>query len=154
MNTTKSTSIEKIGLQWGLITLGLLGAFFLIMKFAGLIHVPELRILNAVIMFYGVFQAISQAKAELSGFNYFKGMGAGILTSLVAAFSFSIFGIIYLTLIDPSFLNSIQANEPLGIYMNEYSASLQIFIEGSASGVLLSFASMQWLKIPHLAGGE
>lgn len=154
MTYGKNSTIEKIGLQWGLTTLLLLSAYFLIMKILGLIHVPELRIFNALIMFYGVFQAIKRAKVELNEFNYFKGIGAGILTAFVATFFFSLFGVFYLSFIDPNFIMSIKVNEPLGIYMNQYSASLQIFIEGSASGVLFSYASLQWLREPYLAGGK
>ncbi len=154
MNFLTNTSIESISLRWGFITLTLLCAYFLIMKMVGLIHVPELRVLNALIMFYGVFQSIKTAKFKLVDFNYFKGIGVGALTAFAASFAYSLFGVIYLTLIEPDFLNSIRLYEPLGIYMNEYSASLQIFIEGSASGVLLSYASLQWLRKPYLEGGN
>jgi hypothetical protein len=149
-----TNTIEKIGLRWGAITLLLLSAYFIIMKLLGLIHIPELRVLNAFIMFYGVYQAIKTAKFELDDFNYFKGFGAGALTAFSATFVFSVFGIVYLQFIDPSFLSSIIKNEPLGFFMNEYSASIQIFIEGAASGILFSYASLQWLRTPYLAGGN
>ena len=151
---TNNHTIEKIGLRWGLITLLLLGAYFIIMKIFGLIHTPELRVLNAFIMFYGVFQSVKSAKLELEDFNYFKGFGVGALTAFSTSFTYSLAGVIYITFIDPAFMASIQANEPLGLFMNEYSASLQIFIEGSASGILFSYASLQWLRTPYLAGGN
>lgn len=152
--TTKQTTIESIGLRWGLITLLMLSIYFLTMKFLGLVHVTELRILNAGIMFFGVFTAIKISKSELEDFNYFKGFGVGALTALVASGLFAVFGLVYLLWIDPSFMSSIKMNEPLGIFMNRYSASLQILIEGSASGILCSYASLQWLRKPHLAGGD
>jgi hypothetical protein len=132
----------------------MLCAYFIIMKILGLIHVQELRSLNALIMFYGVFQAIKSSKEELTDFNYFKGMGAGVLTAFTSTFVYATFGVIYLTVLDPGFLSEIQAKEPLGMYMNEFSASLQVFIEGSASGVLFSYVSLQWLREPHLVGGQ
>ena len=148
------TTIEKISLRWGLIILGLLSAYFIIMKILGLVHVPELRIFNAIIMFYGVFQAIKTSRSKLEDFNYFKGMGTGLLTAFGSTLMFSLFGILYVTVIDPGFITEIRSQEPLGIYMNEYSASLQIFIEGSASGFLFSYASLQWLREPYLVGGK
>jgi len=152
--TINKNTIEYIGLRWGLITLILLSTYFLIMRFLGLVHSTELRVLNAVIMFYGVFSAIKVSKSQLEDFNYLKGFGVGALTALVASGLFTIFGFIYLNWIDPSFMSSIKMNEPLGVFMNKYSASLQIFIEGSASGVLCSYASLQWLRKPHLLGGD
>jgi hypothetical protein len=151
---TNNQTIETIGLRWGLITLLLLGTYFIAMKIFGLIHTPELRVLNAFIMFYGVFQSVKTAKLELEDFNYFKGFGVGALTAFSATFIYSLAGVIYLTFIDPAFMTSIKLNEPLGLFMNEYSASLQIFIEGSASGILFSYASLQWLRTPYLAGGN
>ena len=153
MNIRRNT-IEGIGLRWGVITLLLLCAYFLVMKILGLVHATEFRILNALIMFFGVFQAIKSSKENLQGFNYLKGFGTGILTALVASALFTMFGMIYLFWLDPSFMASIRMNEPMGIFMNEYSASLQIFIEGSASGVLLSYTSLQYLRTPLLAGGD
>lgn len=150
----KSNTIEKISLRWGAITLALLGTYFLIMKLLGLIHVPELRILNSIIMFYGIFQAIKSSKKELEPFNYFKGMGTGVLTAFGVSFIYSMLGIFYITVVDPTFISEIRSQEPMGIYMNEFSAPLQIFIEGSASGVLFSFASLQWLRRPYMAGGK
>ena len=150
----RNNNIESIGLRWGLITLLLLCAYFLIMKFLGLVHSTELRVVNAVIMFYGVFSAVKISKTKLEEFNYFKGFGVGALTALIASGLFAVFGLVYLIWIDPSFMSSIKMNEPLGIFMNRYSAALQIFIEGSASGILCSYASLQWLRKPHLAGGD
>ena len=53
-------------------------------------------------------------------------------------------------MINPEFIEAVRANELFGNYINEYGASLQIFIEGTFSGCLLSYASMQRLKIGHL----
>ena len=154
MISIKNHTIVQIGLRWGLITLALLCAYFVIMQILGLIHSTELRVLNALIMFYGVFQAVKTSKSDLEDFNYFKGFGVGALTALTASLLFTIFGLVYIIWIDPSFMSSITMNEPLGIFMNEYTASLQIFIEGSASGILFSYASLQWLRRPHLEGGD
>ena len=149
-----NNTIEKIGLRWSLVTLLLLGAYFIIMKLLGLIHIPELRVLNALIMCYGVFQSVKDAKANLDDFNYFKGFGTGALTAFSAAFVYSVFGVLYLQFINPDFLTDIISKEPLGFFMNQYSASIQIFIEGAASGILFSYSSLQWLRTPYLAGGN
>ena len=149
-----NNTIEKIGLRWGFITLLLLGAYFITMKILGLIHIPELRVLNALIMFYGVFQSVKEARESLDDFNYFKGFGTGALTAFSASFVYAVSGVLYLQFINPSFLTDIISNEPLGFFMNQYSASIQIFIEGAASGILFSYSSLQWLREPYMAGGN
>jgi hypothetical protein len=141
--------MEKIGIRWGIITFLLLSAYFLLMKLFGLVHVLELRFLNAFIMFYGCYRAIKTAKMHLSRFRYFTGLGAGSITALVASVLFTLFGILYLTIINPEFVDSLKANEPLGIYLNRYLAVIQILIEGIASGFVFSFIIMQWLKQPR-----
>ncbi|MEM1406083.1 MAG: DUF4199 domain-containing protein [Bacteroidota bacterium] len=143
--------MEKISLKWGIRAFLGLSAYFLIMKFIGLIHIPELRILNAGILFTCVFLAIKESKKTLSEFNYFMGIGTGVATAFVASTIFAVFGFGYITFINPDFIESIRSNELFGIYMNKYGASFQIFIEGSASGCLMSYSAMQYLKVRHIS---
>ena len=98
--------------------------------------------------------AIKEVKNSQTGFNYFKGLGTGVATAFFASFLFALFGFIYLTWIDPGFIDAIHKNELLGIYINKYGASFQIFMEGSASGCLMSYAAMQYLKQPRLCSSK
>lgn len=143
--------MEKTSLKWGLRAFLGLSAYFLFMKFIGLIHIPELRILNAGILFTCVFLAIKESKQKLTDFNYFKGIASGVSTAFIASTLFAVFGFGYLTFINPDFIESIRDNELFGIYMNKYGASFQIFIEGSASGCLMSYSAMQYLKERHIS---
>ena len=145
MNTN---TIEKIAFKWALVTFTLLSLYFLIMKSIGLIHVIELRMLNAGIMFFGVYKAVKEAKMNLGEFNYFKGIGTGILTAGITSLVFAVFGMIYMNVIDTNFINEVRNNELFGFYINEFGATFQIFIEGTASGSLMSYAAMQYLKKP------
>jgi len=139
-------SIEKIAIKQGLITFFLLGAYFLIMKMLGLVHMIEFRLLNGVIMFYGCYTAVKLSKKKLEDFNFLKGYGAGLLTALIASSLFAAFGIIYLEFINPSFIVEIKQKEILGIYQNKFIASAQIFIEGAASGFLFTHAAVVRFK--------
>lgn len=141
--------IEQKAIKWGLITFLGLGAYFSIMKMFGLVHELEFRALNAFIMAGGCYMAIKEFKYHKdSEFDYFKGIGTGLLTGLIASLTFSLFGIIYLLFINPSFMQVLIENEPLGRYLNPYLASFQIFIEGTASAFGISYALMQYLKTP------
>ncbi|MDX1627627.1 MAG: DUF4199 domain-containing protein [Fulvivirga sp.] len=148
------TTIEKIGFKWGVITFILLSIYFIIMKYFGLIHIIELRMLNAGLMFFGVYKAVKEAKRNLQEFTYLKGIGTGLTTGAVSSFIFAIFGFIYLTSINPEFIESIRENEFFGSYINVYGASLQIFIEGTFSSCLITYAVMQRLKIGRLDFGD
>ncbi len=79
------------------------------------------------------------------------GIGTGVATGFFASVMFSAFGLGYLTFINPDFIESIRQNELFGLFMNKYGASLQIFIEGSASACLMSYAAMQYLKESQLS---
>lgn len=145
-------TIEKLAVKWGLIIFAMLLGYFFIMKQFDLIHNIELRLLNGVFMFIGLYLGIKEAKKRLDEFSYFKGIGMGLLTALIASFLFAAFGFLYLTVLDPDFIIEIKNNEPFGQYINVYGASLQIFFEGAASGCGLTYAVMQRLKQPHMAG--
>ena len=139
-------TIEKIGIQKGFVTFLLLGIYFLIMKSLGLVHLIEFRLFNALIMFYGCYTAVKLAKSNLEDFNFLRGYGVGLLTALTASILFTFFGLLYIELINPSFIIEIRSEGMLGIYQNKYIAVGQIFIEGAASGILLTHISVMRFK--------
>lgn len=149
----KDKTFEKVGFKWGFIVFALLSAYFGILMLLGFVHILELRLFNGVIMYFGIYMAIKEFKSFSSDFNYFKGLGTGIVTAFIASVAFTIFGFGYLVL-NPEFMAEIKREEPLGLYINEYGAVIQIFIEGVASGCVMSYANMQLLKVPRLSGGN
>lgn len=140
-------TLEKHVVKFGVLTtVGLIG-LFLAMKMAGLLQVTELRLLNAIIMFSGIFLSIKTYRdGEFKvRFNYLSGIATGFLTGLVTAILFSIFVGIYVN-INPVFLASIVAENPQKDFLNPLTSAMVIFIEAIASGFLFSYASMQYLK--------
>ncbi len=140
-------SLEKHIVLYGVKTsLGLI-AFFFVMKVLGLIHITELRALNAFIMFAGAFLAIKRFKDGdfQYKFNYLAGIGTGMAVGMITAILFSLFVVAYLFL-DPAFTVTILAKFPDNAYMNQLTLAMVIFIEAMGSSFLFSFASMQWLK--------
>jgi len=67
---------------------------------------------------------------------------------------FTVFGILYLKVIEPDFVIALKKNESLGMYLNNYPAIIQIIIEGMAPGFVFSFIIMQWKKQPRSASNE
>jgi len=140
-------TIEKHIVKHGLvITLGLIAYFFL-MKVLGLAQITELRVLNAIIMFTGIFLSIRNFKRKKFAFefNYLTGIATGFFTGMVTAFSFGIFIAAYIYF-DPPFLAAIVADNPQMDFLNPVTSAMVIFIEAIASGFLFSYISMQYLK--------
>lgn len=145
----KKNTLPHLGIKWGLIATAGLLIYFSLMKAVGFIHILEFRLFNAAIVFAAVYFGVQQGKKSLTDFSYFKGLGIGLITSFTSALFFSLFGLLYLEVINPDFLISIQENEFFGSYITEFGAVFQIFIEGTFSGCLISFAVMQRLKMPR-----
>ncbi len=144
---TERITIEKTAEKYGLLTaIGLIILFF-IMKLLGIVHIIELRVLNFFVLAAGVVMALryfSSTKPE--SFTYFKGLGLGVLTGIVAALIFGLFVFIYTNFIDPAFMQSMVENEPFGQYLNPYIAAVAVTVEGIASGLILSFITMNYLE--------
>lgn len=143
---TIAITADRLGIRWGVLIYLALAAYFLIMKAAGLIYVTELRVFNGVFMFYGIYRAVRFSYLHTGELNYFRALASGLWTAFVASVLFAASGAFYLALINPGFVNELQSNEPLGAFMTVYSAPLKVFIEGSASGFLFTYASLQWLR--------
>ncbi|MEQ8906586.1 DUF4199 domain-containing protein [Ekhidna sp.] len=140
-------SLEKHIVLYGVKTsLGLI-AFFFVMKLLGLIHITELRALNAFIMFTGAFLAIKRFRDGdfQYKFNYLAGIGTGMAVGMITAILFSFFVVVYLFL-DPVFTTNILADFPDNTFMNQLTLAMVIFIEAMGSSFIFSFVSMQWLK--------
>jgi len=150
MNKTDKNYIEAIALMQGLYMAGALAGFFLLMKAFGLEHNLELRALNLFILFSFVLKAIAKYKREKpQNFMYLKGIGLGLLTSVVGVFAFAGLVILYITVLNPEFMLFIKQNEPFGSFLNPALVGCTIIIEGMASGFLATYAVMQYYKTSH-----
>jgi hypothetical protein len=68
------------------------------------------------------------------------GVGAAGIGSLI----FGLFLFIYMQA-DPSFMQSLIVNEPMGRYLNPYMASFIVVLEGFFSGLLVTFVLLNWV---------
>ena len=150
MEGNKDNYIESTAAKYGgLMALALVG-FFLLMKAFGLEHNLELRALNLFILFSFVLMSIDNyEKSHPENFAYLKGLGIGLLTAAIGVLSFASLVILYITVINPSFMEIIQQNEPFGDFLNPLLVGCTIVIEGMASGFLATYAIMQYYKRSH-----
>jgi pheromone shutdown protein TraB len=132
-------------IKFSLFTVIGLIAYFFIMKFLGLEHNFNLRLFNALIMYAGVYYLIKSLMSSAESLSYLQGLLSGLIYSISVGLLFSAFVGIY-TYLTPDFMQSIKDNEPQGVYMNEFGITILIFIEAMASGILFTYATMQFMK--------
>lgn len=137
---------ESYGIR---IAVGLI-VFFLIMKFTGLGHHVELRLLNLFILSGGVYAALKKFRKSHESLNYFRGFVTGVSTAGIGSLIFGLFLFGYMKL-DADMLKSIKDNEPMGIYLNEYMAAFIVVLEGFFSGLLVTFVLLNWVTTDEVS---
>ncbi len=130
----------KIAVKFGLILASGLIAFFLVMHFLNLSQHYNLRILNAVIHLSVIYFAMRTGLKEgiLSGENYVNSVFFGMMSSFIGVALFAFFQMLFLNF-DPEFMMQIKENAPIGEYLNPYTASLIILVEGVAVSLVGSY---------------
>lgn len=144
--------MEKIGIKYGFLTALGLVLYFLSMKVIGLVHIVELRFLNALILTIGVVLAIKAYKNYKEGeIRYLQGLGTAYITALVATIIFASFMVVYIKAFDDKLLEVLTAEKLFGERMS-VTPGLVIFMvlmmEGMISGFMIGFIAMQWFKRP------
>lgn len=136
--------MNKRDLLYGLLLFIGFAAYFFIMKAAALYYNYNLRIFNLVIHFGIVYYAIRSFYNTHKDreFNYLTGVMAGFKPSLIAVILFGILQLVYLS-IDQEFLTYLQESTPIGSYINPFSASFVVILEGIGVSVIVSYIAMR-----------
>lgn len=133
---------ESYGLK---IAAGLI-AYFLLMTLTGLAHHVELRLLNLLILFAGVYFALKKLRqTQESRLNYFRALITGFTTATIGSVVFAVFLFIYMK-VDSSMMQAIIEGEPMGRYLNPYMAAFIVALEGVFSGLLVTFVLLNYLN--------
>lgn len=140
------TDPNRIPENYGIkIAVGLI-AYFLVMKFIGLGHHVELRLLNLAILVAGIFFGLKKFKeSHADHLNYFRALVTGVAIGSVGSLLFALFLFIYMQL-DSGMMQSIVENEPMGRYLNPYIAAFIVALEGVFSGLLVTFVLINWVN--------
>jgi hypothetical protein len=145
---------NKLSILTGIVTGAALILYFLLMKVVGLNRVLELRYLNLLIIFFGVWYTISRSAKKYGNLYYLHGIGLGLQTNLIAVALFSAFIGFYLQAIDPEFMNFLRTNEHLGNLVNPWILAHVTFGESFAAGAIMTFILMQYYKSEPEAKGK
>lgn len=136
---------NRISESYGLRIAGGLIVYFLAMKFFGLGHHVELRLVNLVILTAGIYFALKKFKqSHTDHLNYFRGLIMGVAAGGIGSLVFGIFLFVYMKT-DSSMMQSIIDNEPMGRYLNAYMAAFIVVLEGFFSGLLVTFVLLNWI---------
>jgi len=139
--------------KYGLLTAVALIGYFLLIRLVGLHDNHWLRVLNGVIVAYGIYAVIKKKKSiEKDTFEYFSGFATGILTGAIATFVFVLFMGIYLFHIDPPFAEML-----MGYLAGAGGPEILLLIlgiEGVSSSVILSLTFMQKFKVSRNVSDE
>lgn len=133
-------------IRFGLATSGSLVAYFLVLSLFNLHINVFYSLFNAVIMAYGIYEAIKYRRLEEGqNFNYTKGFSTGIITGFMATLIFTIFFAFYATEINTGFL--AQLSEKWFKNLNfEGIVFFTVAIMGFASALVLTLSFMQLFK--------
>ena len=145
------TNPNRIPENYGIKIAGGLIAYFLIMKFVGLGHHVELRLLNLFIQVGGIYFALKKFK-ETHGahINYFRALITGVATAAIGSLIFALFLFLYMKL-DNDMMQSIIDNEPMGRYLNPYISAFIVLLEGVFSGLLVTFVLINYLHTDEVS---
>lgn len=133
--------------KYGLLIAATLIAYFLIIRLIGLHDNHWLRVVNGVIVAYGIYAVIKKKKSlEGDNFEYFSGFGVGILTGVIATLTFVAFMGVYLFHIEPTFAERLLSHIA-GSFGGPEILLLILGIEGVSSSVILSLTFMQKFKV-------
>ena len=130
----------KIAIKFGLILALGLTLFFLIMHFLSLSDNYNLRLFNGIIHLTVIYFAMQAGLKSgiISGENYVNSVFLGMLSSFVGVALFAFFQLLFLHF-DNVFMAQIKAAFSIGEYLNPWSASMIILVEGVAVSLIGSY---------------
>ena len=140
-------SVKRIHIRYGLIIAIVLIAYFLVVKLFGLHENPWLRLLNGVIVAYGIYASIRFRRlVEKENFNYYRGFKTGLYTGIIATLVFVFFMAVYMFHLDPAFPEKILDSWMSDYYQGPGILLFVLAVEGFASSVVLTLTFMQKFK--------
>ena len=134
-------------IRFGIVTSGILMAYFLILSLMGKHTNVFFSLFNGVITGFGIYETIKYTKLRLGKeFNYGKGFTAGITMGFVATLLFTIFFAFYSTELNSNFLSELSE-----VWSKDYAnfegiVFFTVAIMGFATTLVLTLSFMQLFK--------
>lgn len=135
----------KLTFKYGILTFLVLVIYFLICHIAGLTSFLELRFFNGLVLLVFVCMALKKRYAVVPKPSYVEGIGIALGICAVASILFTVMVWLFLTN-NETFMNHLIIRAPFGKHLTPFLSAVAIFAEGFGSGVVISFAAMQYFK--------
>lgn len=120
--------------------------FFLVCRVFNWPYMWKLHFINILLLVPAIIYTLRYTSARPIAYPYLRGLGAGLSTSVKSGLIFAFFFVIYLSFIEPEYMESVRRSAPLGSYMNPLVASLVFFTEQVCSGFIITLIAMQGFK--------
>jgi hypothetical protein len=145
MEAEKQSLQVRNGIIIGLCTGVALIAYFSIMRLLGLADILWLRLFNLVILFGGIIWSVNRyANLTRENYNWFNTLGNGCITVVSALTLFCGFMLIELSL-DTAMMAVLHQHAWFGDFLTPTLAAGGLFIEGAASGMILSYILLSYI---------
>lgn len=138
---------QKVSIKYGIFVGIAHILYFLVMRLLNLQNRVELSFLSAIFLIIGIAVAIASFKKARGGtINYFQGLAIGATTGVVSSSILALFLVVYVTVLDPAYLASLQSSSVFPISLSVLSLFVLTIIYGSVPGFIIAFVAMQWFK--------
>ncbi|TPE42528.1 DUF4199 domain-containing protein [Pontibacter mangrovi] len=142
-------SFQNIAIKYGLLVGVAHILYFLLMRLLNLTQVIELSYLSGIFLIIGIVVALSKYKSlNRRALRYFDGLGIGVITAFVSSLILAVFLVIYVTVFDRTYLESLSAS---GFFPEGLSVLTMFWVtigHGTWPGFIIGFIAMQWFKQP------
>lgn len=137
----------SIPIRFGIVTAAVLVAYFLILALIGKHTHPAWSFFNAVITFFGIYEAIKLAKLhDENNFTYEEGFKDGLITGGIATILFTSFFLVYASELDNDFIPQLSSYLDKNIETNVGMVTAIVAVMGAATTVICTLTVMQWFK--------
>lgn len=137
----------SIPIRFGLVTAAVLVAYFLVLALFGKHTHPGFSFFNAIITFFGIYEAIKLAKLQDADiFTYEEGFKAGLITGGIATLFFTVFFLVYASELDTDFIPEISSFLDKNVETNVGMVTAIVAVMGAATTVICTLTIMQWFK--------
>lgn len=140
MDTSKIIMNNTLKIYGGIVV------YFFLMKILGLENITELRLLNFLIVVWGINSSIKQNLYKNNDNTYLTNLSIGFSTSFFSVLAVAFSLIFYITFIDYNLLLIMENSNVWGRNLTLGKIVFAILIEGLASSVICTFIVMQYWK--------
>lgn len=120
--------------------------YFMLLSLFDLQGQTELRFINFVLLIPVVIYSIRTYMKNFHNKSYLEALRVSILAFWGSYAILAAFMIIYLLIINPSFMEYLQTYAVPGVKLNAFGAAALLIGEGSVGAVVLSFVTLQFFK--------